>query len=465
MSNNNSNVKKLGNDIWNWLKGTEEEEAAAHMSFFQRSAMERRQGVSRQNQAQQLYDVRNSSVMMSENKNDKDKESKIPLRHSTLDEDIEDYDFYSSDHLDKIFDVVIEIQEEYDKKRKEEAFKQMQSKKATQEKVPKALLNPEVQRQIKKQKTYKPYFLVTLTAIQVIIMVAELVINWAKLGTPIDLNTDNFNIMIGPSTSVLIQMGARWVPCMRTGFENEKISCIEGVEAYKNITVKGKPVQICRLSDMCGMGLKDGETPNQWWRFITPIFLHAGFVHILTNLFFQIRVGFQMERDFGSLRIFLIYSICGIAGFMFGADYSIQTPSVGCSGSLYGLIACLLLDLILNWKLLIKPIRELIKMLFVVFVSLGIGFLPFVDNFAHVGGFGTGLVAGLIFLPSIKFNMKDRIIKKAVTILCIPLLLIIIIYLITSFYNSDATKCKWCKYVNCLPFNGWCDDMVYDNNK
>jgi len=43
-----------------------------------------------------------------------------------------------------------------------------------------------------------------------------------------------------------------------------------------------------------------------------------------------------MERDFGSLRIFIIYTLCGIAGFMFGAEYSIQTPSVGCSGSLYG---------------------------------------------------------------------------------------------------------------------------------
>ncbi|ORX47324.1 rhomboid-domain-containing protein [Piromyces finnis] len=336
----------------------------------------------------------------------------------------------------------------------------MQSQKVNQEKVPKALLNPEVQRQIKKQKTYKPIFLVTLTIIQIVIMIAELGINWIKMGTPIDFNLENFNIMVGPSTSVLIHFGARWVPCMRTGFENKNIGCLDGVNPYKNITIDNKPVEICRLSDMCGMGLVDGEVPNQWWRFITPIFLHAGLVHIITNLFFQVRVGFQMERDFGSLRIFLIYFICGISGFMFGADYSIQTPSVGCSGSLYGLIACLLLDLILNWKLLIKPVRELMKMLMVVVISLGVGLLPFVDNFAHVGGFVTGLIAGLILLPSIKFNMKDRIIKKTVTILCIPLLVIVFAYLIISFYKSDSIKCEWCKYVNCLPINGWCDDMI-----
>jgi len=202
--NNNSNVKKIGNDIWNWLNGPEEEEEAAHMSFFQRSAMQNRNSqLTRQNRQgqQQLYDTKNSPMSPLDTKAPED-DSKVPLRRATLDEEIEDYDFYSSDHLDKIFDVVIEIQEEYDKKKKEEQMKLMQSQKANQEKVPKALLNPEVQRQIKKQKTYKPIFLVTLTVIQIIIMIAEMGVNWINLGTPIDFKFEN--IMIGPSKSVSI---------------------------------------------------------------------------------------------------------------------------------------------------------------------------------------------------------------------------------------------------------------------
>jgi membrane associated rhomboid family serine protease len=440
-----SNIKKI---IWNWFNGSEEGDTT-EMSFFQRTAAET-----------SLIQNQQHSNSKSSSKKEK-RNSRIPLNQpDDDDEELEDYDFYSSDHLDKIFNVVIEIQEEYDKKRKEEALRRQISLKTNSDKVPKALLNPEVQRQIKKQKVYKPYFLVTLTIIQIAIMILEMAVNWIKLGSPIDLNKENFNIMIGPSTSVLIHFGARWVPCMRSGFENEKISCIEGIEPYSNVTIDSKIVNVCKLSDMCGMGMTEYSVPNQWWRFITPIFLHAGIIHIAANLFFQIRVGFQMERDFGSLRIFIIYTLCGIAGFMFGAEYSIQTPSVGCSGSLYGLIACLLLDLILNWKLLIKPWKELMKMLFVVIISLGVGFLPFVDNFAHVGGFFTGIISGLIFLPSIKFNMKDRIIKKTITILCIPLLLLVMIFLNVSFYKSDAQRCEWCKYANCLPINGWCVDMI-----
>lgn len=205
----NNNVKKFGNDIWNWLNGPEDEDSG-NMSYFQRSAvMNSGQAQNRQNQAQQqlYYDSPISPLdkerfdFSSSGKEKRD--SRIPLKRVSVDEEeLEDYDFYSSDHLDKIFDVVIEIQEEYDKKRKEEFMKFQQSQKANQEKVPKALLNPEVQRQIKKQKVYKPYFLVTLTVLQVVIMILEMAVNWAKLGSPIDLNSENFNIMIGPSTSV-----------------------------------------------------------------------------------------------------------------------------------------------------------------------------------------------------------------------------------------------------------------------
>lgn len=35
--------------------------------------------------------------------------------------------------------------------------------------------------------------------------------------------------------------------------------------------------------------------PNQWWRFITPIFLHAGLVHLLVNMFVQCTVGAQVR--------------------------------------------------------------------------------------------------------------------------------------------------------------------------
>jgi membrane associated rhomboid family serine protease len=49
-------------------------------------------------------------------------------------------------------------------------------------------------------------------------------------------------------------------------------------------------------------------------RFITPIFLHAGFVHILLNMLVQMTLSAQIEREMGSGGFFLTYFAAGIFG-------------------------------------------------------------------------------------------------------------------------------------------------------
>nr|MDF9458630.1 rhomboid family intramembrane serine protease [Bacillus pumilus] len=54
----------------------------------------------------------------------------------------------------------------------------------------------------------------------------------------------------------------------------------------------------------------DGE----WWRLITPMFLHIGLTHLLFNTFALWSVGAAVERIYGSWRFLLIYFISGIFG-------------------------------------------------------------------------------------------------------------------------------------------------------
>lgn len=52
----------------------------------------------------------------------------------------------------------------------------------------------------------------------------------------------------------------------------------------------------CYLSDVCDlMGLSDGK-PNQFFRFFTALFLHGGWIHLIFNLSFQLRGGFDLEK-------------------------------------------------------------------------------------------------------------------------------------------------------------------------
>jgi membrane associated rhomboid family serine protease len=338
-------------------------------------------------------------------------------------------------------------------------------------KVPKALYDPEVRKQLEELKQHKPFFMYTVTILQIISMIAAIIINYSYVGHPFDSFSNN--IMLGPNAGVLIHMGARFVPCMKQ-MDNARAKiynvtiCPLGIEGsiintggYVN-KATGKEItgNLCNLSDLCGMGgIKEGEKPNQWIRFIAPIFLHAGIIHIFINLIFQIRTGIQMEKDFGTWRMMIIYMASGIFGFAFGADISYNKPSVGCSGALYGLLACLLLDLIQNWKLIVNPWNELVKMVIIIIISLGVGLLKFIDNFAHVGGFITGIFAGLIFMPTIIFGKWDLRRKRFLKVISVPILIGMFVWVFNSFYKQESNTCKWCKYVTCVPFNHGCDGL------
>ena len=52
---------------------------------------------------------------------------------------------------------------------------------------------------------------------------------------------------------------------------------------------------------------------GQYWRLFTALFLHAGFVHLLFNLFALYVLGPPLERSIGSLRFAICYLISGLA--------------------------------------------------------------------------------------------------------------------------------------------------------
>lgn len=58
---------------------------------------------------------------------------------------------------------------------------------------------------------------------------------------------------------------------------------------------------------------------------------------------------------------------------------------MGASGSIFGLIGCLVLDLIQNWRLVVRPCWELSKLSLMIVVSFAFGLLPFLDNFGKEG--------------------------------------------------------------------------------
>ncbi|KAI5288372.1 hypothetical protein KEM54_005258 [Ascosphaera aggregata] len=356
-----------------------------------------------------------------------------------------------------------------------------------------------------------PYFVYLVTLIQVIVFIVELVKNGKLTGSPIMIHPQ-FSPMIGPSPYVTINMGARFVPCMRN---EHTVQDAENPPSWPcpNVTSNdpNDSGYQCNLNDLCGMtgvpnpkpngSLNDKPAPNQWYRFITPIFLHAGFIHIGFNLLTQLSMGIEKEREIGTIRFAVIYLASGIFGFILGGNFAAPLiASTGCSGALFGIIALDLLDLFYSWKSRRSPWCELLIHIVTILISFGLGLLPGLDNYSHIGGFAVGLVLGVVLLHS-PDTLRQRLTdSKApyepmtyshgtsphvtdasrrpsffkrpleffrgrkfmwwvwwiVRAIMLVLVLLGFILLLNNFYTKRS-GCSWCKYLSCIPVKNWCD--------
>lgn len=136
---------------------------------------------------------------------------------------------------------------------------------------------------------------------------------------------------------------------------------------------------------------------GEWWRLITPMFLHADLMHIAFNSYALYVFGPQVEALFGYRRFAVIYLLSGVAGAVFSFALS-AGASVGASGAIFGLVGALLIYFYRHRKLFGEMGRRRFTEIAVVAgLNLLIGLRPNIDNWGHVGGlFGGSLLTWLL---------------------------------------------------------------------
>lgn len=139
---------------------------------------------------------------------------------------------------------------------------------------------------------------------------------------------------------------------------------------------------------------------GQYWRLLTNVFLHAGFIHLIFNMVALIYIGTMLEPKTGSLRFAIFYIVTGICASVASLSWHELTVSVGASGAIFGLFGVYLGMLLTNQVDTETRNKILGSLAGFVAYNLMYGLKEGIDNAAHVGGLMSGFLIGISLYPA-----------------------------------------------------------------
>ncbi|MBN3314276.1 RHDF2 protein, partial [Atractosteus spatula] len=222
--------------------------------------------------------------------------------------------------------------------------------------------------------------------------------------------------------------------------------------------------QVHCMDEVCGLlPFLNPDVPDQFYRLWLSLFLHAGILHCLVSVVFQMTVLRDLEKLAGWVRISIIYILSGITGNLASALFLPYRAEVGPAGSQFGLLACLFVELLQGWQMLEKPWKAFLKLLGIVLFLFLCGLLPWIDNIAHIFGFLSGLLLSFAFLPYVTFGTFDTYRKRVLILLSLLGYLGLVSSLVAWFYFYPI-HWHWLEHLTCLPFtSNFCEKYDIDH--
>jgi membrane associated rhomboid family serine protease len=188
---------------------------------------------------------------------------------------------------------------------------------------------------------------------------------------------------------------AAWVFVQGLGSNLQASVCEFGLIPVELTGQSVEGLEVCRLGGMT------------WGTMVSSMFMHGGWLHLLSNMMFLWVFGNNIEDSMGHFRFAVFYLICGLvaaSGHVFLNGHS-ALPTVGASGAISGVLGAYIL-LYPNVRvhvffppIWVFPMRASIVLGYWILIQIlmGIGHLSGapaggVAVWAHIGGFFAGLV-------------------------------------------------------------------------
>ena len=152
---------------------------------------------------------------------------------------------------------------------------------------------------------------------------------------------------------------------------------------------------------------------GEYWRLLTATFLHFGGLHLGVNLLALSYFGPTLEAIIGGARFAFSYLICGViscaeVAAMWKFGYNRADQLVGASGAVMGLVGTWA-GVLLRERHLAHNRAALRSILLIIAIQSAFDFMtPQVSMAAHLGGFVTGVILGLLVAPPAKAAVGEQ---------------------------------------------------------
>lgn len=214
------------------------------------------------------------------------------------------------------------------------------------------------------------------------------------------------------------------------------------------------------------------------WRFLSYMFMHQGYMHIIFNMIFQILFGLSLEIVHKWWRVGIVYVLGSVLGGLAHSVTDMNVGLVGASGGVYALLGAHCAAIIINWRemnykcmdpdeiednvacglsriLLSAPVRLLIILILVipdtslaVYRRITAPEGSKVGVSAHIAGFAGGMFLGIAVLKNVNQLSWERRLS-----FCTLIGFIIILIFCCSFnvIYDGYPEMNWC---------GWKDEVT-----
>ena len=149
-------------------------------------------------------------------------------------------------------------------------------------------------------------------------------------------------------------------------------------------------------------------TEGQYWRLLTNTFLHAGYLHIIFNMYGLFNLGSIIERLYGPTRFLFLYLLSGIVGSVI----SWQASPYLSVGAVFGIAGVMIVYGYKHKKTIPREMTANFGKGAIPFVALNLylGFShPQIDNYAHIGGLLAGMLLSALMNPTEERAITERL--------------------------------------------------------